>query len=116
MPLEAMYKTANSRITFKVTGESPKALFKEIAELQDIFEVEECCGICGSDFKFKVRITGDRGEYSYYELACKNPTCRAQFSFGQSKDQKTIFPKRKDDDGNWLPNRGWAKYVAEAHK
>ena len=115
--MEIQYKTANGRLVFKVTGETPKALFKEIAAIQDLFEAETVCGCCNStnsdgdafDIKFQLRTAGDRNEYEYYELVCKNPECRARFSFGQSKDQKSLFPKRKDDNG-YFPNRGWARY------
>jgi hypothetical protein len=109
--VEANYKTADGRIVFKVAGESPKVLFKEIAAIQDLFEAESSCGCCdGTNLRFQLRTAGERGEFDYYELVCKNTDCRARFSFGQSKDQKSLFPKRKDDQGAYLPNRGWSRY------
>ena len=36
--------------------------------------------------------------------------CGAVLGFGQHKKGGTLFPKRKDADGNWLENRGWYKY------
>ena len=108
--MELNYRTASGRLTFKLVGDTQKAIFKELASIQDTFEAESCCGVCGAEYKFQLRITGDRGEFEYFELVCKNPECRAKFSFGQSKDQKTLFPKRKDDDDNWLPFRGWVKW------
>ena len=115
--MELQYKSASGRLIFKLTGDGSKDLFAQIAAVQDTFEAETCCGVCGcEDIKFQVRITGDK-EYTYYELVCKNPTCRARFSFGQSRDQKSLFPKRTDDekakgdDGFYLPNRGWDKYT-----
>jgi hypothetical protein len=110
--MEVQYRASNGKLVFKLTGTTTKELFEEIASIQDTFEAETSCGHCGSlDIKFQKRLAGDKDEFDYYELVCKNLECRARFSFGQSKDKKTLFPKRKDQDGNWLPNRGWDKYV-----
>ena len=107
--MEAQLKTADGRLVFKVTGETPKALFKEIAGLQEVFEAESSCGCCnGTAIRFQARQVED---FDFYELVCRNNECRARFQFGQAKKGGGLFPKRKDDDGNWLPNRGWEKYV-----
>ena len=34
----------------------------------------------------------------------------AALSFGQHKKGDTLFPKRKDEKGNWLENGGWHKW------
>jgi len=108
-------------MSFKISGETPKAIFKELAGIQDLFEAETACGCCdGDDIRFQVRTAGEKGEFSYFELVCNNPECRARFSFGQSLDQKSLFPKRTDPDKEkgdrdyYLPNRGWARYVKPA--
>ena len=75
--MELHYRTANGRMTFKLTAESPKDLFGQIAGVQETFEAETCCGVCGcDDIRFQLRTTGDKDEFDYYELVCKNPTCR----------------------------------------
>ena len=47
----------------------------------------------------------------YYELRCGN--CGGILSFGQHKKGGTLFPKRKDDNNNYLPNKGWHKWVKD---
>lgn len=106
--MKAHYKTANGRITFEVQGDTPKVLFAEIAHLQEVFEVESTCGCCqGVDIRFQLR---EVDKYKFYELQCQRSDCRARFSFGQSKEGGALFPKRKGEDGKYLPNRGWVKY------
>ena len=104
--MECQYRSRNGRLYFKVEGGTQKELFENIADLQEIFESDENCGLCKStDIRFRVReVKGNK----YFELRCL--ACNAQFAFGQNKDMKSLFPKRKDDDNNWLPNRGWFKW------
>lgn len=106
--MKATYTTVNGRITIEATGETPKALFAEIAAIQEVFDSDNVCGVCQSEeIRYIVRRVDD---YVFYELRCKEPGCYARLEFGQAKKGGALFPKRKDDDGNWLPNRGWAKY------
>jgi hypothetical protein len=105
--MEAQYKTRNGNLTVKVTGETQKDIFRELARAQDVFECETECGLCQSaQIKFSVRTVDDN---EYYTLRC---ACGAEFSFGQHKKGGSLFPKRKDEHGKPLPNRGWAKWEA----
>jgi hypothetical protein len=104
--LKAHYRTANGRITFEIEGGNQKELFEGVANLQEIFEADSTCGLCHKpNLKFRVREVQNN---KYYELHCAD--CGAQFQFGQHKTKPTLFPKRKDKDDKWLPNRGWSKY------
>ncbi len=106
--MEANYKTADGRITFKVSGGNVKEIFFAIADLQQIFEAETHCRICNEpNPKFRVRPT-DKGEY--YEVTCANAACGARFDFGQLREGGGLFPKRKDGEGNLLPDGGWYIY------
>lgn len=106
--MKAQYKTTNGRLMFEVQGESAKDVFRELASIQEVFDSEQSCGCCGGkDLRFLARKVDD---YDFYELSCSNSECRARFAFGQAKKGGALFPKRKDEDGNWLPNRGWSKY------
>jgi hypothetical protein len=97
---------------FEVTGETASALFREIASIQEVFDAEKTCGCCnGTDLRFIVRTVD---ENDYYEISCGNQDCRARFAFGQNKKGGGLFPKRKDKENKWLPNRGWGKYVPKA--
>lgn len=117
--MKAHYKTANGRMTFEVEGEDPKTLFKKLAGVQELFDAEKTCGVCGSgDIRLQHRTVD---EYDFYELRCagsdqKGYACGARFQFGQAKKGGGLFPKRKDEDGKWLPNRGWERYQAPASK
>jgi hypothetical protein len=101
---EANVKVAGGKILIKVEAESQKELFRQIAQAQDIFDIEMKCGACGSlDIHFQVRsIKGN----DFFELVC--PKCNAQFKFGQHKVGGTLYPKsdegwvvwkKGDDDG-----------------
>lgn len=102
--MKVIYK-ASEKLSFELEGSGQKEVFKELALIQEIF-AEEKCGLCKStNLKFVVRsVEGN----DYYEIRCVD--CGALLSFGQHKKGGTLFPKRKDDDGNRLPNNGWHKY------
>lgn len=106
--MKVFYK-ANDKLSFELEASGQKEVFKELATIQEIF-AEDCCGLCGSNnIKFVVRNVDSN---DYYELRCAEPKCGAVLAFGQHKKGGTLFPKRKDDDNKYLPNRGWHKYVA----
>lgn len=99
------YKVSD-KLSFELEGTGQKEIFKELSALQEIFG-EESCGMCKShNIRYVVRnVDGN----DYFELRCMD--CGAVLAFGQHKKGGTLFPRRKDDDGKWLPNRGWHKYT-----
>lgn len=108
--MEAQYKTRDGRLIFKVDAENQKEIFKQIAVTQEVFEAETECGCCHSkEIRFRVR-TVDK--HDFYEVACGG--CGARFEFGQHKNGRSLFPKRRAEDGTALPNRGWAKWEVSA--
>lgn len=102
--MKLKYKVSD-KLEFELEASGQKEVFKELALIQEIFG-EERCGMCdNSNIKFLVRsVEGN----DYYELRCGE--CGAILSFGQHKKGGTLFPKRKDDNNNYLPNRGWHKW------
>lgn len=99
------YTTRNGRIKAQFENESAKELFTDINKFQEVFE-EDTCGKCGcQDIKYVVRNVDDN---QYYELRCSK--CGARLSFGVNKKGGGLFPKRKDNDGKWLPDNGWVKW------
>jgi hypothetical protein len=52
--------------------------------------------------------------WTYYELRCAD--CGARLSFGSMKKGGGLFPRRKDSEGNWLPDRGWVKWNPKTEK
>lgn len=107
------YRSRNGRLVFEITGGSPKDIFEGIADVQDVFEADEKCGCCNSDnIRFNVReVTKGPKTFKYFELRCLE--CWAQLQFGQNQDMKGLFPKRRDENGNSMKNRGWFKYNAQ---
>jgi DNA-directed RNA polymerase subunit RPC12/RpoP len=103
--MKITYTTKNNRISAEFEGDSPKDLFASIGRFQEVFE-EDICGKCGHDHvKFVVRTVDDN---HYHELRCSN--CGARLSFGANKKGGGLFPKRKDSEGNYLPDSGWVKW------
>lgn len=103
--MKVNYTTQSGNIKVELSGDDQKAIFNEIAKFQEVFE-ETVCVKCGShNVRFVVRTVDDN---DYYELRCRD--CGARLAFGVNKKGGTLFPKRKDADGNWLPNNGWVKW------
>ena len=109
--MKVNYQTSNGRISVEIEGDSQRDIFAEIARFQEVFE-ETVCGKCGSEnLRFVVRNVDDN---LYYELKCLD--CGAKLAFGVMKKGGRLFPKRKDKEGNWLPNAGWVKWNPETKK
>jgi hypothetical protein len=98
--LEAQLKMLNGKILVKVSGETQAELFGNIAKVQQIFDAEAACGLCGNvDLKLSHR---QPQGYDYFELVCGNHECGARFQFGQLKeDRGGLFPKRDKGTGGW---------------
>lgn len=107
--MKVRYKLSD-KLELEVDAEGQKEVFKELASVQEIFG-EEKCGVCGNT---SIRyVTRNVDGNDYFELRCADSKCGAILSFGQHKKGGTLFPKRKDDDGGYLPNRGWHKWQKE---
>ena len=79
--MQVHYRSRNGRLTFAVEAGNPKEAFESIANLQDVFETEDACGLCkSSDTRFRVR---EAKGSKYYELRCA--ASNAQFRFGQNR-------------------------------
>jgi hypothetical protein len=109
--LEVQYKSANGRLFIKVDGNTQKEVFEKLAAAIEVFEAADKCGCCGSTIRPRVRhVAKGNKTFDYYEMACQEPRCHARLAFGQSTDTVSLFPKRKNETGEWLPNGGWSKY------
>lgn len=104
--MKATYHSANGRIHFEMDADNPKALWKKIALVQEIFDTDHNCGCCDSvNIRFRSRQVDD---FEFFELGCMD--CFARLQFGQNKKGGGLFPKRRDEEGNYLDHRGWAVY------
>ena len=98
-------------LLFELDASDERTLFEKIAHVQEVFG-NNVCGKCGNtDTKLRVRTVEDD---KYYEGIC--PQCFARFSFGCHKKGNTLFPKRKNDKGEYLPDNGWVKWNPETKK
>jgi hypothetical protein len=110
--MKVRYTSSDGRLSVEVEGDKQKDVFGQLARFQEVFE-HTTCGKCKKgDVRFVVRIVDDN---DFYELHCAS--CRARLAFGQHKGKDgTLFPKRKDSEGKWLPDGGWLKYNAQTGK
>lgn len=115
------------KLTLTAEGATPKEIFRDLAQLQFVFE-DSTCGKCGSsDLQYIVR-TAEGNDF--YELRCKK--CWAKLTFGTSKEEKELYPKRlevekegknkgkaiRDADGKTIPRgtHGWTRFNKETGK
>ena len=97
------YKLGNLSVEFEC--DTPKEVFNQLSVFQEVFG-ETNCGKCGSEnLRFVVRVVDDN---PYYEIRCLD--CGAKLAFGANKKGGGLFPRRKDAEGNWLPDNGWTKW------
>lgn len=82
-----------------------KEAFGQLSTFQEVFG-ETNCGKCDSDRLRPVVRENDGNEY--YELRCTD--CGAKMAFGANKKGGGLFPRRKDTEGNWLPDNGWQRW------
>lgn len=111
--MKLKYKSNNGRLEVEIEGEQQKDIFRSLGTFQEVFEHSKC-GKCGEEnIRFVVRTNADGDDF--YELHCQD--CGARLAFGQHKNKDgTLFPKRKDGEGKWLPNGGWVKFVPPTTK
>lgn len=113
--MKAEYKVGN--LVVVAEGETPEAVFRELAQLQGVFEDSTCRKCDSSDLQYVVRKVEDD---EFFELRCKK--CGAKLTFGISKADKSLYPKRyvtdskgkavKDEEGKSIVRGkwGWTKY------
>ncbi len=97
-----------------IEAEAPTVLelFEILSQLEEIFRAGPC-GCCGGTrIKFRTRCVP--GDLKFHEAVCD---CGAALGFGQKKHPAgVLFPQRKDAEGNWKPNGGWAKWQPAAEE
>ena len=105
--MQIAYKV-NNNLEVRTDFKDQKELWQQLASLEEVFGIKQCGKCGGLNLKHIVRhVEG----YDFFELCCLNSKCRARLSFGQHKgDIGSLFPKRKDDYGNYLPNGGWLSW------
>lgn len=113
--LKAIYKV-RPELEFEVEAKEQKDVFRQIANIQEVFS-EKVCGLCKkTDLKFVVREVEDN---EFYEMRCNS--CGGKLAFGQNKKGGTVYPVRKLKNGkpakteDTAPfdyeSQGWHKYI-----
>jgi len=103
--MKVRYSAVSGRLVFEADMANAKEAFEWLSTVQELFE-ENACGLCGqSHLAYEVR---EHDGNNYYKLVCRD--CHAQLDFGQRRDGNNLFSKRKDAEGNLLPNRGWYRW------
>jgi hypothetical protein len=101
--MKVRYTTADKSLVFEFEHADTKAIFDELSSIQEIFEQEKCGNCDGVNFKFSKRNVDNK--YVYRELVCK--MCHHRLSLGQQQKDGSLFPQRKDKQGNYKPKNGW---------
>lgn len=96
-------KTDGMDIT--VEGDDIKVCFDQLSSAMEIFG-EVRCGACDcTDVRFATR---EAKGFTFREAQCRE--CGCSLSFGVKKSDGSLYPRRKDENGNWLENHGWVKF------
>jgi len=111
------YTTKDGRMSAEFEG-TQSEIWEQIAHFQEVFEIGPATknGESDDNVRFVVREVEDN---KYYELRYtgSNPKLLgAKKSFGQHKKGGGLFPKNKDDEGNWLPDNGWRQWDKDQKK
>ena len=102
------YTSRSGRVSVELDAETQRDAFQQLSDFQEIFD-EVACGKCASEnLRFVVRTVDDN---QFYEIRCMD--CGSRLEFGSMKQGGRLFPRRKDKEGNWLPDRGWGKWNSE---
>ena len=104
--------SVNDRLSVELDAANQKDAFEQLSTVGEVFNHTECGACKNKDVRFLVRTVVDgKKEFKFYEMQCGK--CKARLSFGQHSTGDTLFPKKKDDNGEWLPNNGWVVYKPE---
>ena len=106
--MKVTYKTG--KFTVEAEGSSTE-VFEQLAAFDSVFGncVNKANGSENIGFRHR-EVDGNH----YYELYDKDTF--HVLKFGKTKKDGSLFPRRKDADGNWIEHGGWQKYNPDAPK
>ena len=104
--MKVTYRTG--KFTVEAEGGTTE-IFKQLASFDSVFgncinKVNGSENIC-----FRHRVVD---ENDYFEMYDKDTF--HTLKFGRTKKDQSLFPRRKDADGNWMPDNGWSKFDPNA--
>ena len=106
--MKVTYKTG--KFTVEAEGGTTE-IFEQLATFDSVFGncVNKANGSENIGFRHR-EVDGNH----YYELYDKDSF--HVLKFGKTKKDGSLFPRRKDADGNWLSDGGWVKFDPNAPK
>ena len=104
--MKVTYKTG--KFTVEAEGNTTE-VFEQLASFDSVFG--NCVNKANDSENIGFRHREVEGNH-YYELYDKDTF--HTLKFGKTKKDGSLFPRRKDADGNWLPDGGWAKFDPNA--
>ena len=104
--MKVTYKTG--KFTIEAEGNTTE-VFEQLASFDSVFG--NCVNKANDSENIGFRHREVDGNH-YYELYDKDTF--HVLKFGKTKKDGSLFPRRKDADGNWLPDGGWAKFDPNA--
>ncbi len=106
--MKVTYKTG--KFTVEAEGSSTE-VFEQLASFDSVFGncVNKANGSENIGFRHR-EVDGNH----YYEMYDKDSF--HTLKFGKTKKDGSLFPRRKDTDGNYFPDGGWVKYDPNAPK
>jgi hypothetical protein len=107
--MRVIYKVSDE-LTFELEGSTQKDIFEELSSVGEVFGGSTSCGKCQStNVHFRMRKVDAN---KFFEKSCGD--CGASLSYGCHRVGDTLFKKVKNEDGSWIDNRGWVRYVPPA--
>lgn len=86
-----------------------KEIFEQLATFDSVFGNAKNKANGSENIGYRVReVDGNK----YYEMYDRDTY--HTLKFGQTKKDGSLFPRRKDADGNWLDDNGWTLYKPDA--
>jgi hypothetical protein len=95
----------SDKVEIEVDGKDTKDCFSQLSGAVEVFSASEC-GACESQ-RVIPSVRENQGNH-FYEMRCLD--CGAALSYGQRRQDGSLFPRRKTKDGDPIENGGWAKF------
>lgn len=114
MKVEFKTQIGGREVVISQDCEGDTDVFKFLHHMQELFDNNTCERNGESSDNVKVNVRADADDNMYYEMMCFDPSkpeCHyAKRKFGVNKKGGGLFPKNRDEEGNWKP---WTKYNKE---
>ena len=108
--MKVKYWSPNKRLCLEAEGDV-KEIFKQLALFEEVFcRSTNHKNEKSDELSFSVR---EHDGNDFFEIKDEDGWA---FGFGQTKVGQKLFPRKKDANGEWLPDNGWSKYDPNAPK